>query len=98
MAAWIALACPRCNGALVPVEHLFGYFCQTCGWSLPMVQSIAAERARVVPVEGLLVGAFDHYLRRERDGCAPAGRSDRAPERWLPSEGVQSSSDTVMVE
>jgi integrase/recombinase XerD len=28
------------------------------------------ERARVVPVEGLLIGAFDHYLRRERDACA----------------------------
>ena len=24
------------------------------------------ERARVTPVEGPLVGAFDHYLRRER--------------------------------
>jgi 5-methylcytosine-specific restriction endonuclease McrA len=42
-----ALACPRCNGALVPVEHVFGYFCQKCGWSLPMVQSVAAEDVRI---------------------------------------------------
>ena len=34
------------------------------------------ERARIVPVEGPLVGAFDHYLRRERDACAAAAGCD----------------------
>jgi integrase/recombinase XerD len=33
---------------------------------------VKGERARIVPVEGPLIGAFDHYLRRERDACAPA--------------------------
>ena len=34
------------------------------------------ERGRVVPVELPLIGAFDHYLRRERDACAAAARCD----------------------
>jgi hypothetical protein len=34
------------------------------------------ERSRIVPVEGPLVGAFDHRLRRERDGCAVASGCD----------------------
>jgi len=34
------------------------------------------ERARVVPVEGPLVGAFDHYLRRERHACVAATGCD----------------------
>lgn len=34
------------------------------------------ERPRVVPVEGPLVGAFDHYLRRERHACAAATGCD----------------------
>ena len=34
------------------------------------------ERSRIVPVEGPLVGAFDHYLRRERDLCAAAAGCD----------------------
>jgi integrase/recombinase XerD len=37
---------------------------------------VKGERSRVVPVEGPLVGAFDHYLRRERDGCAAASGCD----------------------
>ena len=37
---------------------------------------VKGERARIVPVEGPLVGAFDHYLRRERDACAPAADCD----------------------
>ena len=37
---------------------------------------VKGERARVVPVEGPLVGAFDHYLRRERDACAAAAGCD----------------------
>jgi integrase/recombinase XerD len=37
---------------------------------------VKGERARVVPVAGPLVGAFDHYLRRERDGCAAAAGCD----------------------
>jgi integrase len=37
---------------------------------------VKGERARIVPVEGLLVGAFDHYLRRERDACAAAAGCD----------------------
>ncbi len=34
------------------------------------------ERSRIVPVEGPLIGAFDHYLRRERDACAAAANCD----------------------
>lgn len=34
------------------------------------------ERSRMVPVEGPLIGAFDHYLRRERDRCAAAAGCD----------------------
>jgi integrase len=37
---------------------------------------VKGDRARVVPVEGPLVGAFDHYLRRERDACAVAAGCD----------------------
>jgi integrase/recombinase XerD len=31
------------------------------------------ERTRTVPVEAPVIGAFDHYLGRERDACAAAG-------------------------
>jgi len=34
------------------------------------------ERRRTVPVGTHVVGAFDHYLRRERDACAPATACD----------------------
>ena len=34
------------------------------------------ERPRVTPVEGPLVGAFDHYLRRERHACVAATGCD----------------------
>jgi site-specific recombinase XerD len=34
------------------------------------------ERSRIVPVEGPLIGAFDHYLRRERDACGAAAVCD----------------------
>jgi integrase/recombinase XerD len=34
------------------------------------------ERPRVTPVEGPLVGAFDHYLRRERHACVAAAGCD----------------------
>jgi len=34
------------------------------------------ERTRTVPVEAPLIGAFDHYLRRERDACAAAAGCD----------------------
>ena len=34
------------------------------------------ERSRIVPVQGPLIGAFDHYLRRERDACAAAAGCD----------------------
>lgn len=37
---------------------------------------VKGERSRIVPVEGSLVGAFDHYLRRERDACAQAAGCD----------------------
>ena len=37
---------------------------------------VKGERARVTPVEGPLVGAFDHYLRRERDACVAATGCD----------------------
>ena len=37
---------------------------------------VKGERSRVVPVAGPVVGAFDHYLRRERDLCATAAGCD----------------------
>jgi integrase/recombinase XerD len=37
---------------------------------------VKGERSRVVPVEGPVIGAFDHYLRRERDVCPAAAGCD----------------------
>jgi integrase len=37
---------------------------------------VKGERSRVVPVEGPLIGAFEHYLRRERDACPAAAGCD----------------------
>ena len=43
------------------------------------------KRPRVVPVAGPLVGAFDHYLRRERDACAAAAGCDLRSSLAAPS-------------
>ena len=56
--------------------------CSYPGAHLHVVPRANVNGARVffyffkVPVEGSLVGAFDHYLRRERDACAAAAGCD----------------------
>jgi len=65
------------------VEHSGALGCSYPGAHLHVVPRanvngarVKGERARIVPVEGPLVGAFDHYLRRERDVCAAAAGCD----------------------
>lgn len=41
------LVCPHCGRVLVPLERIFGYVCEECGWSLPTVQSMDAEDIRI---------------------------------------------------